>query len=40
MDDDGSRSLSFEEFRKGLHDYNVTVDPQVCAMVSGGCSLC
>ncbi len=26
MDDDGSKSLNFEEFEKGLHDYGVGID--------------
>lgn len=28
MDDDGSRSLNFEEFKKGLHDYGVSDSEQ------------
>ena len=28
MDDDGSRSLDFKEFKKGLHDYGVTIEPE------------
>ncbi|XP_070562903.1 calcyphosin-like protein [Ptychodera flava] len=27
MDDDGSKTLNFEEFKKGLHDYGVATDP-------------
>merc|ERR1712168_772854 len=26
MDDDGSKSLSFKEFKKGLHDYGMDVE--------------
>ena len=29
MDDDGSKSLNFEEFKKGLHDYGTNVDEEV-----------
>ena len=29
MDDDGSKSLNFEEFQKGLHDYGVGIDSEV-----------
>ena len=29
MDDDGSKSLNFEEFKKGLHDYGVSESEQV-----------
>ena len=29
MDDDGSKSLNFEEFQKGLHDYGINVDKEV-----------
>ena len=29
MDDDGSRTLNFEEFRKGLHDFGVTLSDEV-----------
>lgn len=28
MDDNGSRSLSFEEFKNGIHDYGLTFDDQ------------
>lgn len=27
MDDDGSKSLDLEEFKKGLHDYGLSVEP-------------
>ena len=27
MDDDGSRSIDFKEFKKGLRDYGVDVEP-------------
>ena len=27
MDDDGSRSLDIKEFKKGLHDYGVLMEP-------------
>ena len=29
MDDDGSRTLNFEEFKKGLHDFGVTLPDEV-----------
>ena len=29
MDDDGSKSLDLEEFKKGLHDYGLSVEPAV-----------
>jgi hypothetical protein len=29
MDDDGSKSLNFEEFQKGLHDYGVGIGSEV-----------
>ena len=29
MDDDGSKSLDYEEFKKGLHDYGVVLDETV-----------
>jgi hypothetical protein len=29
MDDNGSKSLDFEEFKKGLHDYDVTLEDKV-----------
>ena len=28
MDDDGSRSLSFEEFKKGVREHGLSFDPQ------------
>jgi Ca2+-binding EF-hand superfamily protein len=28
MDDDGSRSLDLKEFKKGLHDYGVIIEPE------------
>lgn len=34
MDDDGSRTLNFEEFQKGLHDYGVVVSDQVSQSLS------
>ena len=27
MDDDGSKSIDFKEFKKGLRDYGVDIDP-------------
>lgn len=30
MDDDGSRSLNFEEFRKGIEESGVSVDANGC----------
>ena len=38
MDDDGSRSLDFQEFRKGIHDYGIDLDNQVSEN-SGRCAL-
>lgn len=29
MDDDGSKSLDLSEFKKGLHDYGLTVSDKV-----------
>ena len=29
MDDDGSKSLSYDEFKKGLHDYGMSVTDSV-----------
>ena len=29
MDDDGSKSLDFQEFRKGIHDYGVDLEIDV-----------
>ena len=30
MDDDGSKSLDFSEFKKGIHDYGINMDDEVC----------
>lgn len=30
MDDDGSRSLGFEEFRKGIDESGVKITPEAC----------
>ena len=30
MDDDGNRSLDFNEFKKGLRDYGLLLEPKVC----------
>ena len=46
MDDDGSKSLSYEEFRKGLGDYGVSLEEKVknnnddvlCSFIAWGCS--
>ena len=35
MDDDGSKSLDFAEFKKGIRDYGLAVDDAV----SGVCGL-
>ena len=29
MDDDGSKSLSLYEFKKGIHDYGVNMEDEV-----------
>ena len=29
MDDDGSRSLDFNEFKKGVREYGLFMEPQV-----------
>ena len=29
MDDDGNKSLDFQEFRKGIHDYGVDLEIEV-----------
>ena len=29
MDDDGSRTLNYEELRKGLHDYGLSLENKV-----------
>lgn len=47
MDDDGSKSLDFDEFKKGLHDYGVeakdevrvTVCVSLCACIYIACVL-
>ena len=31
MDDDGSKSLDFREFKKGVHDYGIDMDDDVSA---------
>lgn len=33
MDDDGSKSLDIEEFKKGIHDCGLSVEPKVCVCV-------
>lgn len=33
MDDDGSKSLSYVEFKKGIHDYGVDLEEDVSASV-------
>ena len=38
MDDDGSKSLDLDEFKKGIHDYGVSVEAGVCVCSGyGGC---
>ena len=32
MDDDGSRSLNYEEFKKGISDYGVSLEEDVSAV--------
>jgi hypothetical protein len=29
MDDDGNRKLDFNEFKKGIHDYGLNLEPEV-----------
>lgn len=29
IDDDGNRSLNFAEFKKGIHDYGLNLEPHV-----------
>lgn len=31
MDDDGSKNLDYQEFKKGLHDYGLSIDESVSA---------
>jgi hypothetical protein len=47
MDDDGNKSLSFREFKKGIHDYGLNMEDDVrlhqrvcavCVCVGGGVS--
>lgn len=39
MDDDGSKSLSYEEFKKGISDYGLTMSKEVrCKEAEGGSS--
>lgn len=33
LDDDGSKSLSYEEFRKGIHDYQVGLEDGVSTVL-------
>ena len=36
MDDDGSKSLSYDEFKKGLQDYGVSVPESVSRIIFFG----
>ena len=36
MDDDGSKSLDYQEFKKGIHDYGISLEEDVSAV----CILC
>ena len=37
MDDDGSKSLDFTEFKKGLNDYGLAVTEEVMALLHACC---
>ena len=32
MDDDGSKNLDYQEFKKGLHDYGLSLEESVSAV--------
>lgn len=34
MDDDGSRTLDYNEFKKGLRDYGLYLEPKVSSFIS------
>lgn len=31
MDDDGNKSLSYAEFKKGIYDYGLNIEEDVCS---------
>ena len=40
MDDNGSKSLDFDEFKKGLGDYGLVVSDGVSSKVSSSATMC
>ena len=37
MDDDRSKTLSYDEFRKGIHDFGLAVTDEVCCTLKQIC---
>lgn len=40
MDDDGSKSLDYSEFKKGIHDYGLTMEDAVSNHLWKDCAVC